>query len=204
MSLSEGFINHGILAENNWIELLGPVIIFGIYAIGAIAKKAADSRRSDSEEKPPTDLQKAVRRRYQEIYAKQTGQQQPTQPARRAEPVKTTPEIRPIQPQQPPKFVSQPQPRVKQRSYDVPQIRTERRPQPVQPQRQVRKTPQPKPVSAPVLHAAKKTAIHPLKKPAEPCSMEHSLASMIRKPKNLQTAILLKEILDKPLALRDF
>ena len=33
---------------------------------------------------------------------------------------------------------------------------------------------------------------------------DHSLASMIRQPQNLRTAIILKEILDKPLALRDF
>ena len=68
-------IQTGVCADaSDLFELLGPILIFGIYIIASIVKAAAQKGKSDeSGEENKSELKKAVRRRYQEIYQRQTG-----------------------------------------------------------------------------------------------------------------------------------
>jgi hypothetical protein len=195
-----GFINHGMLAEgNNLLEMLGPLLLFGIYAIGALAKKWADSKKTESDEKPPSELQKAVRKRYQQIYERQTGNDAAANrpvPVR-AEPVKTSP-VRPLE-KTPPKTQA--------RTLLTPQLQELKKRPPVhqrQKYRQERRNQRKvaaKQTSAVIQRPQPATIkIVSIKQKCE----GHSVLSMFQQPPSLQTAVIMKEILDKPLALRDF
>lgn len=200
-----GLTYYSLLADaGDFFELLGPLLLFGIYAIAALAKKWAGSRQPDTEEKEPSELQKAVRKRYQQIYQRQTGQQpEKIQSPKCTEPVKPVPVAQPVKA---PAFVRQPQPT--QKTYPAPHVRAEsqqrvakqqdyhrqnRRPKPVSPKAQ---TPKPVRKSQTVKRIKAKTVTR--------TGAEHSLKSMIRQRQNLRTAIILKEILDSPLGLKDF
>jgi len=193
-----GFTYCGLLADGgDFFELLGPLLLFGIYAIGALAKKWVNSRQSNSEEKPPTELQKAVRKRYQQIYERQVGKE----PPKRIEPVRTAHTVRPAEPPVPIR-------QLPRRAYPTPQVRAERQRRPVQQKKHLRRNTRQKPVSvkaqAPKSAQKPQTVKSSKAKTIKQRSTDHSLLSMIRQPQNLRTAIILKEILDKPLALRDF
>ena len=199
MSHLFGFTYCGLLAEGGFFELVGPLLLFGIYAIGALAKKWFNSRDPDSEEKKPSELQKAVRKRYQQIHQRQTGSSSGQgQPPRRTEPVRTVHTMRPVEPPTP---VRQPA----QRTYPV---QAERQRRPVQQKKYLQQNTRQKPVSAKTQAPKPVQKLQRVKsneaKSAKSGCVQHSLASLIRQPQNLRTAIILKEILDKPLALRDF
>jgi FtsZ-interacting cell division protein ZipA len=203
MSQNSGFIYLGLLADaDNLFELLGPLLIFGIYAIAAIAKKWASSKQTDSEEKPTSELQRAVREKYKEIHARQTGKTpvapkfQPQRKPESTRPVPTQqrferpapvrqvakkPVVYPVQVQKQPRYV---------RQQTRPQ--RHRRPKPVETKAQT-----PQPVHRP------KPKKQPAAKPLKQKYTENILTTMIRRPESLRSAIILKEILDKPIALRD-
>ncbi len=202
MNPISGFMCFGVLAEaDDFFKMIGPLLIFGVYIIGALAKGWTKNRQQESDEENPSELRKAVQRRYQEIHDRQVGntpgRTQP-QPPRHTEPVRTVHSARPVEP-----LASVRQ--VPRRTYPTHQVQAERPRRPVKHRNRPRNVQQkpvsikaqvPKPVQRP------QTVSHE-EKAVKQSRTDHSLASMIRQPQNLRTAIILKEILDKPLALRD-
>ena len=200
-----GFMCLCVLAEaEDLFKMIGPLLIFGIYIVGALAKGWTKGRQQDSEEEP-SELRKAVQKRYQEIHQRQVGGVEgQAQPPRHTEPAPTTVHAsRPVD--EPPVPVWQPS----QRTFPPLPVQAEshRRlvQQPQKPRRQSRRQ---KPVSAKTLSSKSVYKSGTVKssqtKAIKPSSADYSLASMLRNPQSLRTAVILKEILDKPLALRDF
>ncbi len=194
----------GVLADGgNFFELIGPLLLFGVYIIVALAKKFGKDQQQESDEEKPSELRKAVKRRYQEIHDRQVGnspgQVQP-QPPRHTEPVRAVHSARPVEPPAPIR-------QVPRRTYPAHPVQAERHRRPVQQKNHLRQNMRQKPVSV------KTQAPKPVQRPQTVGSHEtkavkqsrkdHSLVSMIRQPQNLRTAIILKEILDKPIALRN-
>ena len=200
MNHISGFMCFGVLAEaDDFFKMIGPLLIFGVYIISALAKGWTKNKQQGSDEEKPSELRKAVQRRYQEIHDRQVGNspgRTQSQPPRQPEPVRTVHSARPVEP---PASVRQ----VPRRTSPAHPVQVERPRRPVQHRNRPRNVQQ-KPVS--VKTQAPKSVRKPHKAEAVKQSRaEHySLASMMRQPQNLRTAIILKEILDKPLALRDF
>ncbi|MDH4203127.1 MAG: hypothetical protein OEV87_09550 [Phycisphaerae bacterium] len=192
----------GLLAEGLF-DLFGPILIFGIYIVASIVKTVAKKRPTeDSGEETESELKKAVRRRYQEIYQRQTGQTQPRPPEQRS-PQYVQP--RPVQ-QAPP--IRQPQ----RSQWEIQQEAIRQRNAKLQSQRTVPKRPHvnaptqtPKAVIQPNILGTQKQRVPKKTKTVEGSQKqsENLLAFMVKSPENLRSAIILKEILDKPLALRD-
>jgi len=191
----------GLLAEG-FFDLIGPLLIFGIYIIASIAKTATKKgKQAGSGEEKESELKKAVRRRYQEIYQKQVGQ---------------TPQ-KPPEPQRSPQYAAQPRPvqqapliRQPQRSqWEIKQEAIRQRKARLQSQRTVsrrQQTKAPKQIPAAMSQPKPKQVLY--QRPAKTVDdsrkqPENLLQYMIKRPENLRSAIILKEILDKPLALRD-
>ena len=196
MSPISGFMCFDMLAEaEDFFKMIGPLLIFGIYIVGSLAKGWTKGRQQDPEEEEPSELRKAVQQRYQEIHQRQIGGA-PGQghPPKRTEPAPTTVHApRPVESSIP---VRQPS----QRTYP---IQAERHRRPIQQKKHLQRNMRQKPIG--LKTQTPKSAQKPqTAKSTESRCAEHSLASMIRQPQNLRTAIILKEILDKPLALRDF
>ena len=86
-----GFMCLCVLAEaDDLFKMIGPLLIFGIYIVGALAKGWTKGRQQDSEEEP-SELRKAVQKRYQEIHQRQVGGVEgQAQPPRHTEPAPTT------------------------------------------------------------------------------------------------------------------
>jgi hypothetical protein len=196
------FIYYGIQAEaNNFFEFLGPLLLFGIYILGALAKSWSKKRDLGSdEEKPSSELQKAVKKRYQQIYERQTGKT-PTltqmQTSRTEQPQfvrKPVEEIEPVKPRQQVSPTNIPE--SKQR-YQKAQPKRMTRPPVVQ----KRTFTQPSKRMSKPYQVRKATVDIPAKHTFKPtCDY---LIKMIQEPQNLRSAIILKEILDKPVGLRD-
>lgn len=205
-------LQFGLLAEG-WVELIGPILIFGIYIIGSIAKNVAQRNQESSGEEGGSELKKAVRKRYEQIRRKQVGEESPH--LKRTP--KAVPTARTIRPEN--KRTSQweqQQQAIRQRNARLQEqrIAAERRVIQTQktvvgyerpkPSRTIRQVVAPKPV-----HKQKKTAVpkQVSEKASQPPKCRHTggaLGDMMCRPENLRSAIILKEILDKPLALRDF
>ena len=191
-------IGHRVLADTgDFLEMLGPLLLFGIYAIGAVAKKWANSKKSESEEKPPTELQKAVRKRYQQIYERQTGKV-----ASRPEPVRTRPqETLPV------RSLEKTPTTTRSRTLLTPQLKGPRRRQPAhqrlnyRQEKRIRRQTAAEQTPAAIKRPQKNT-IDKMPARQRPCG--HSVLSLFQQPASLQSAVIMKEILDKPLALRDF
>jgi hypothetical protein len=197
-----GFMCFKVLAEaDNFFKMIGPLLIFGIYIIGALAKGWTKSRQHEPNEELSSELKKAVKSRYQEIHDRQVGNNpdrtQPQMP-RLAEPVRAVHSAgqvnKPLPVRQTP-----------MRTYPAHQIQAEKPRIPVQHRNRPRnvqqkpvsvKTRAPKPVQKPQAARSHKA------KTAQQSRTDQSLASMIRQPQNLRTAIILKEILDKPISMR--
>jgi len=203
MSRISDFMCLGVLAEaEDLFKMIGPLLIFGIYIVGALAKGWTKGRQQDSEE--PSELRKAVQKRYQEIHQRQVGGVEgQAQPPRHTEPAPTT--VHASRPVEPPVPVWQPP----QRTFPPLPVQAESHRRPVQQQQNtIRQSRRQKPYS--VKTQALKSGHKPgtvkssQTKAIKPRSADHSLVSMLRNPQSLRTAIILKEILDKPLALRDF
>jgi hypothetical protein len=199
-----GFMCLCMLAEaNDFFKMIGPLLIFGFYIVASLAKGWAKGRQQKSEEEP-SELRKAVQKRYQEIHQRQVGGDRPQgQPPRQPVPAKTTvPVSRPVEPPMP---VRQPS----QRTFPPHPVQAERHRHLVQQQQNpLSQNRRQKPVSVKTLASKSVQKTRTVKssetKAIKPRSADDSLASMIRNPQSLRTAIILKEILDKPLALRDF
>ena len=181
----------GVLASGLF-DLIGPFLIFGIYIIVSIAKATAKKEQAGDSEEAESELKKAVRRRYQEIYLKQVGQapQESSKPQRKPQYVQSQPkqEIEPTIPQH-------------RYQWEIRQQAIRERNIKSQPRKIVPKRPQAsilKQVSAAVSKPKSKQLMH-----QEMAKTGNLLVSMIKEPGNLRSAIVLKEILDKPLALRE-
>lgn len=219
-----GFICHGLCANgSNFFEILGPVLIFGIYIIAAIAKSLGKKNTKESDEKSESELKKAVMKRRQQIYERQVGK---------------TPQQVPQRPQQPPQAIPsrQTQPKtgqlkqkvitqwdrqqqvIQQKMVDMRrQLNMKRDPLsvPTQQTQYHRYTPgqqrrQRKPVQQPPKPAKQKMEPVVKKVPGKkeiPVTKKSPayghVYSLLRQPDNLRSAIILKEILDKPLGLRE-
>lgn len=206
---------HAHLLAEGFGELIGPILIFGIYIVASLAKAVAKKGRSeDSGEETESELKKAVRRRYQEIYQKQVGQT----------PSQGSPKQPRQQPNYQPKPVSRTEPAIKrQRSeWEIRQEALRQRNAKIQPQRPNLERPKPniiKQVSVAETHK-KPRHLKPVEKIFDEIPKKHyqqtskvavkesriqtsGLNSLLKDPQNLRSAIILKEILDKPLALRE-
>ncbi len=203
MSHPAGFAYFGLLAEGIF-EFLGPLVLVGIYVVGALAKKWISTRQPNSDEKEQSELQKAVQKRYQEIHQRQTGDS-----SKQVQPKRYTKQVNPPayapKPIKPPTPVRQPA----QRTHPVQPVQVQRQQRPVeQQQHSYQRHTRQEPVSVrnqpPKLVQKARVPKSSEAKSPKITDPEHSLVSMLRKPRNLRSAIILKEILDKPLSLRDF
>ncbi|MEN8127070.1 MAG: hypothetical protein ABFR90_04600 [Planctomycetota bacterium] len=208
-------LQFGLLAEG-WFELILPIFIFGIYIIGALAKNWTQQQKQDPEEHDQSELKKAVRKRYEQIRQRQMGEGTPQ--------LKKTPKAIPAartlrQEENRPRQISQweqQQQVIRQRNAKLQeqrmaarQTRAVQAQKPVvryartKPPKMTRQVPVPSPVQAQMKKAAKKK---PVSKKVEQAPRRQPtgnlLSHMINRPENLKSAIIVKEILDKPLALR--
>jgi len=203
MNPISGFICFGMLADaDDFFKMIGPLLIFGVYIIGALAKGWTKNRPQEPDEENPSELKKAVQRRYQEIHGRQVGNspgRTQSQPPSHTEPVKTVHSARAVEPP----LARQ----VPRKTYPTHQVQAERHRYSVQHRNHPRNVQQkpvsvkaqsPKPVQRP--QAVKSHEVKAVKQ----TRADISLAAMIRQPRNLRTAIVLREILDNPLALREF
>ena len=92
MSQILGFMCFDMLAEaEDFFKMIGPLLIFGIYIVGSLAKGWTKGRQQDPEEEEPSELRKAVQQRYQEIHQRQIGGAPGQgQPPKRTEPAPAT------------------------------------------------------------------------------------------------------------------
>ena len=201
MSPISGFMCFDMLAEaEDFFKMIGPLLIFGIYIVGSLAKGWTKGRQQDPEEEEPSELRKAVQRRYQEIHQRQIG----GAPGKGQLPKCTEPAPATVHSS---RSIESPIPvwQPSQRTYP---IQAERHRRPAQQKKDPRQNMRQKPVAVKAKipkSPQKPRMVKPSEaKSAKPECAEYSLASMMRHPQNLRTAIILKEILDKPLALRDF
>jgi len=202
-----------LLAEG-FFDLIGPVLIFGIYIIASIAKAAAKGKKAGSGEEKESALKKAVRQRYQEIYQRQTGKTPTQRMATKETPTyvqsKTAikEDIGSVQYksewQRRQEEIRQRNARIKERQRMASQQRYRKETQGV-----TKSVRQPK-VSKTMPLVAVQSTRKSTYKSTQPTSSKKStvpesvLSNMLSDPKNLRTAFVLKEILDKPVALRDF
>ena len=201
----------GLLAEG-WVELIGPILIFGIYIIGSIAKNVAQKNQG-TEEQDQSELKKAVQKRCEQIRQRQLGQESP-QFKRTPKEVSTAKAIREQQTR--PQRVSQwdqKQRAIRQRNATLKEQRLAANdaqiPAPAQkpvveyhrpkPSKIIRQVAVPKPVPV----QKKRQSPKKVAKISKQRSATDLLQQMMNQPENLRMAIILKEILDRPLALRD-
>ncbi|MHC4524062.1 MAG: hypothetical protein ACYSU8_00780 [Planctomycetota bacterium] len=238
------------LLADGFFDLIGPILIFGIYIIASIAKKVAKKGQTedsdveieselkkavrkryeqirqrqsiakkvakkgqteDSDVEIESELKKAVRKRYEQIRQRQLGQQS-QQPPQVKRPPKAVPVARPVQQEQSrPRQMSQweqQQQTIRQRNAKLQEQRMATKRQHANVLKQSSKTVrQPKPKQAipqKLVQTQKKKIQHQAKTVSQKKQQAGNLLSyMINRPENLRSAIILKEILDKPLALRD-
>ena len=200
------------LLANGFGDIIGPILIFGIFIISSIVKAAAKKGRGENGDKETESaLKKAVRQRYHEIYQQQTGKA-PKKPLERSKPPRYIPdkpmrEIEPTAVQQRSQWELR-QEAIRQRNatmqrseYSKPTILNQIA------AAAVAKPPRPKPATK--LNAQTKVPRKHIQQPVK--SVKHDKAqtagvplyAMMKDPKNLRTAFILKEILDKPIALQD-
>jgi hypothetical protein len=220
MSFDE--IPTALLAEGGWSELIGVIVLVGIYAAGAIAKMV--SKRSDESKEDAQSKQRAVQLakkyaqerqsqraaprhpdtmtewdRMQELKRRRQGRQPEKQPS---EPV-SAPAFREREmPFQQPKMVS-PTPELMQSAESPKPAIFHQFMEAIQQRQQAAQSPQsiPKPKTVkPVAKLAKVTKKRPA---AETAPMIRPLDQYLRNAGDLRAAIVLKEILDKPLAMRE-
>lgn len=199
------------------MELIGPILIFGIYIIGALAKNWVNRDQKGSDKENQSELKKAVRKRYEQIRQRQTGEDS----AHLKRTPKAVSTARTIQqeenrPRQASQWEQQ-QRAIRQHNAKLQEQRmAAKRARAIQAQKAVVGYDQPKPpqtigqvVAPKPVRKQKKTAVpkHISEKavhtPKYRCA-GGLLEDMLGRPENLRSAIILKEILDKPLALRGF
>lgn len=197
-----GFINFVVLAESNLFELLGPLLLFGIYAIATLARRLANSKQSESQEKKPSEPQQAVRSGYQAIHDMQVGKAAVTEKVR--------------SPEQPQQYRIEPRPRTFEKNL-LSQQRLERAvaySAHVQKSiRSVRQKPRTEPYSdlkTQTVLTGPPQSIHipelekkSITEPLNTKDVKHPVLTMIYQPQDLRSAVILKEILDEPVSLRD-
>ena len=188
--------NIGLLAEGLG-DFIGPILLFGVYIIASLAKTAAKKRQmnADGEDTEP-ELKKAVRRRYQEIYQRQAAKTpRQTPPAQQWQQLRRQSEPEPVMPR----------PRIQEKLRQA-AIR-ERHAQPQSRKNTHKSSPKRIPAEAPAASKQPRSRQNTHQKTAfaedMPAQPANQLGSLLKKPENLRTAIILKEILDVPLALRD-
>ena len=183
----------GLLAEGLF-DLLGPALIFGIYIIGALAKNWVKRDQGTSEEENQSELKKAVRKRYEKIHQRQLGEDSPQ--------LKRTQKSIPIA-----RTVRQEENRPKQISqWEQQQQAIRQRNAKLQEQRITPKTTRQSSASitshVPKKKMSKEAVPRKIDQVQKDRPMKNILRHMMNRPENLRSAIILKEILDKPLALR--
>lgn len=215
-------IRTALLAEGGWSELIGVIVLVGIYAIGAIAKMV--SSRSEESKEDAQSKQRAVQLAKKYAQDRQTQRtapkrhpdtlsewdrkqelkrrrQEPQAVKRPSEPVsvpvfresempfqqpkmvRLTPELTPTAESSKPAIFHQFMEALQQRQQTV---------------RQTQPIPKPKPVTAGKLPKTikKRTA-------AETAPAVRPRDQYLWNPADLRSAIIFKEILDKPIALRE-
>lgn len=224
-------IPFGVLADG-WEELFGLLVLFGVYVVGAIIK-FFNKRAAGGEETGNTEssyLVELAKKRTQQRQARQSrleqrrGQQQGSlsewdraqaMKRQRAAQLRDRVKKPPKQPALPPAAYQQPKP-----APEPPVQRTKppaiptyqevwaalqgKQPQRRQPQPHRVSRPGQKPVPQPVKAAAKPAK--PSKRlpaVAAPVATARPLERILDNPNELRSAIILKEILDKPVALRE-
>lgn len=211
-----GLISNRVCAEgSDFFELLGPVVIFGIYIVASIIKTVAKKNSGETDEEAQSALKESIEKRRQEIYQRQVGKTPP----------KTSPQYTPVPTAEKPSVARRDevtlqdlqQRKTQQRLANIVDQQSRRRDSFTAPkQKEDLQKYKPAQESRPrqvshkaVRSAATKPGMHhktvPAKTPHKPseCWSQNQLLSMIRQSDSLRSAIILKEILDKPLALRE-
>jgi hypothetical protein len=217
------------LLADGWEELIGIIVIFGLYVAGALTKMFSKRKGSEEgESKEPSYVvelaKKRARQRQEQARMKQARrdsaqaygqvsewdrlQEMKRQRMARSR-GQTTQPPKPVQTQAPayeppkpaaPKPVRQPQ-TVQEYLQEAWTVITGPQPQPIS-----RQVPQSKPMPQPVKPAAKRAKSSKRLMPAtttKAVASSRPLDMYLKNPYELRSAIVLKEILDKPVALRE-
>jgi len=222
-----------VLAEG-WSELIGVLVIFGLYAAGAIAKMFSNRKRDSETDKSSEssyvvelakkrtrqrqeqariqhaqaaqasvrkprpvsewDRTQEAKRRRREQLRQQTKQQKPAQPARTYQQQKPAP-----------KPVRRPQPARTMTDYmqEAWTAITSGQMQAQAPRTVETRQPKRQPVPQRVQNTAKVAKLSKRLTTEVPAATQSRLLeNVLKSPQDLRTAIVLKEILDKPVALR--
>ena len=200
-----------LLAKGNWMQLIGIIVVFGFYAIGALAKILANrSKTDDGQEK--SEISQAVE--LAKKYAEQKKRQAQSVLAKRRELTSEWDRQQEIKRQRlaqhrgEEEMPQQPQPEpppMPQVGRQIPQYREvsplNRVMQAAQQKKEIRRQP-----VSPVQQTYKK-AVKPVKSHKTPVAKmkktPRPLDVFFRHPNQLRSAIILKEILDKPISMQE-
>ena len=221
MALFDSHFN--LLAKGGWTELIGVIVVFGFYVVGAVVKMLAN--RSKTDDKEGSGTSKAVELAKKYVKQRQTQQQTRQREVRnneftsdwdRRQELKhqRLPQHRGLgemQPQQPEPVKMVPVPKQQQQSprpkvtRQIPQYREvsalNRAMQAAKQKKVINKQPLP-PVRQTYQKSRRvvKTKEIPV---AKIIKTPKPLDVLLKHPSQLRAAIILKEILDKPIALRE-
>ncbi len=227
-SLLNIIIAAGKDVDNNWMDILIPVVIVIVYAIGGIVKMRSNQKKDELSEEPEIQSPPPTTPRYKPLDDSNHNWKHPN--SRHAAPIQPTPPMpkrqdKQIERQLTPKPAARQPEAPKQRKTleafletQAPKSLTERAAQAQEKakrkekarralalraaqKRKVAKKPKPKfPQTVP----ATRKPESPTTKQPETTAQTTTLAQLLRDHESIRTAIILKEILGKPIALRDF
>ncbi len=216
----------GLLAKSGWGDLFFVLLFIGISVVSAITKSLAKrSKESGEDENEPSEAVK-IAQKYKKMREQTAHQQQGRQQAMSEWDKKQAMKRRQVSGQQPavPQNRWQNRPQQPQRREVIrPKVQTDQPQKPaktpvfydVTQKRRTAKSPvykkqQPKRSPSPVVQRAAKAIPEKKKRqPEKPRELKtktmprSSLREMLKQPSHLRSAIILKEILDKPIALRE-
>ena len=188
-----------ILGKVDWFELLLPIVIFAGYIISAIVKKSKVDQQQKDKPKQVTRARRRPSPEYRRTPATpRPAPQKPTPVAQQRAPRLTKPAPAKPQPRAP-RYTPHPEPAVRTPRTKQPDRTSRAYKQPRSVKEKIKAPP--KPVQKGKTQKVKVAE----KKPVKAGSPVHPVLSLenIAENKNLRNAIVLSEILGKPLALRD-
>jgi type IV secretory pathway VirB10-like protein len=224
-SLLNIIIAAGKDVDSNWMEIVIPVVIVIVYAIGGIVKMRSNQKKDEPSEEPESQSLQPTTPRYKPLDDSNHNWKHPN--SRHAAPIQPMPakQDKHIERQLTQKPAARQPAAPKQRptleaflETQAPESLTERAAQAQEKAKRKEKArrslalraaqkrkvaKKPKPIFPQTAPATRKSASKATKQPE---TTEHTtpLAQLLRDHESIRTAIILKEILGKPIALRDF
>lgn len=216
--------------EGGWMELIIPVVIVIVYAIVGIAKAKSNLKKDQPSEEAEQQSPPPISPRYKPLDDSSHGWKHPN--SRHAAPIQPAPPMsqkqdKQIERQLAPKTSARKYPTTPKQRNTLESFLETQAPKPLRTRaaeaqekakekekarralalraaqkRKAAKKPTPKPKFPQTAPATKKSASAPKKQPVTP--EPTTLAELLKDHESIRTAIILKEIMGKPIALRDY